>query len=116
MIHEKNVTQLIEKLSEIETKGIDIRRLTTDLIDIAKEAVVYIYSENIDALTILSRENVEKMSAMFDSNTLLKYIDYLIDTLSKYRDATNTLTYLEVCLLKMVEYKEEVSIEPIVIE
>ncbi len=116
LIHEKNVTQLIEKLSEIETKGIDIRRLTTDLINIAKEAVVYIYSENMDTLAILSRENAERMAAMFDSNTLLKYIDCLIDTLSKYRDATNTLTYLEVCLLKMVEYKEEELKEPVIIE
>ncbi len=110
LVHEKKVTQLIEKISEIETKGIDIRRLTTDLIDIAKEAVVYIYSENMETLTVLNKENAEKMAAMFDSNTLLKYIDYLIDTLSKYRDATNALTYLEVCLLKMVESKEEPEI------
>lgn len=112
LIYEKEVKQLIEKLSEIETNGIDIRRLTTDLIDIAKETVVYIYSKNLDALSVLNEENVQKMASMFDSNTLLTYVDYLIDTLSKYRDATNTLTYLEVCLLKMVEFNEE----PIVVE
>lgn len=107
LIYRQDVKQLIEKLSEIETNGIDIRRLTTDLINIAKETVVYIYSKNMDTLSILSEENAKEMASMFDSNALLKYIDYLIDTLSKYRDATNTMTYLEVCLLKMVEYKEE---------
>ncbi|MGI6607739.1 MAG: DNA polymerase III subunit gamma/tau [Erysipelotrichaceae bacterium] len=107
LISEKNVKQLIEKLSEIENKGIDIRRLTTDLITIAKEAVVYIYSNNMDTLSVLNEENAKKMVSMFDSDTLLEYTDYLIETLSKYRDATNTLTYLEVCLLKMVEYKKE---------
>ena len=107
MIYEKDVKQLIEKLSEIETNGIDIRRLTTDLINIAKETVVYIYSKNTDILNILNEENAKRVASMFDSNTLLKYVDYLIDTLSKYRDATNTLTYLEVCLLKMIEYEEE---------
>ncbi|HQB32777.1 MAG TPA: DNA polymerase III subunit gamma/tau, partial [Erysipelotrichaceae bacterium] len=107
LIYRQDVKQLIEKLSEIETNGIDIRRLTTDLINIAKETVVYIYSKNMDTLSVLSEENAKEMASMFDSNALLKYIDYLIDTLSKYRDATNTMTYLEVCLLKMVEYKEE---------
>ncbi|HPX31891.1 MAG TPA: DNA polymerase III subunit gamma/tau [Erysipelotrichaceae bacterium] len=110
LIYEKEVKKLIEKLSEIETNGIDIRRLTTDLIDIAKETVVYIYSKNMDTLSVLNEENVQKMASMFDSNTLLTYVDYLIDTLSKYRDATSTLTYLEVCLLKMVEFNEKALI------
>ncbi|MGB4627053.1 MAG: DNA polymerase III subunit gamma/tau, partial [Erysipelotrichaceae bacterium] len=115
-IYEKKVTELIDKLSEIETNGIDIRRLTTDLIDIAKETVVYLYSNNMATLSILNEENVKKMASMFESNTLLTYIDYLIDTLSKYRDATNTLTYLEVCLLKMVEYNEQPDEQPVAVE
>ena len=52
---------------------------------------------------------MSKMASMFDSNTLLTYVDYLIDTLSKYRDTTSTLTYLEVCLLKMVEFNESIN-------
>jgi len=64
----------------------------------------------MDTLSVLNEENVQKMASMFDSNTLLTYVDYLIDTLSKYRDATSTLTYLEVCLLKMVEFNEKALI------
>ncbi len=116
LINEKKVQQLIEKLSEIEIKGIDIKRLTTDLIDIAKETVIYLYSKNMDNLSVLNQEEVEKMASMFEADTLLVYIDYLIDTIGKYRSATNTLTYLEVCLLKMVEYQKEELDQPIVVE
>jgi len=103
-VKNKDSKALIDKTKKISSNGIDITRLVIDLIDICKEAVVYSYSKKTDILEIMSVNEVEGLLSMFSTNQLLQYIDYLIDTQSKFREATNSLTYLEVCLLKMMDY------------
>ncbi len=98
---------IVEKVNDISTRGLDVQRLTIDLINIAKECVIYSYSHDSGLLTILSKPQVEDMLEKFSTTQLLAFIDYLIETQTRYRDASNALTYFEVCMLKMMNYTPE---------
>ena len=103
-VKNQDTRKLVDKINEISARGLDIQRLTIDLVNIAKECVVYNYCQDETTLSILTREQARKMAQDFSSEQLLKYIEYLIETQSRYRDATNGLTYFEVCLLRMMNY------------
>ena len=91
-----------EEARNLANRGIDLQRLTTDLINIAKETVVYSYSQDTGLLTVINEEQANKLASMFTVKELLDSIDYLMDVSMKYKDATDSLSYFEVCLLKMV--------------
>ena len=101
-VSKKDTRRLMEKAKDLSNRGIDLQRLTTDLINIAKETVVYSYSQDEGLLTIISEEQANKLASLFTAKELLSSIDYLMDVSIKYKDATDSLSYFEVCLLKMV--------------
>ncbi|MBQ6654825.1 MAG: hypothetical protein IJM79_04805, partial [Erysipelotrichaceae bacterium] len=94
-------------------KGIDIQRLTVDLINIAKEAVIYSYAAKDSLLEKLHPEQASLLVRSFSSSQLLKYIDYLMETSARYRDATDGFACFEVCLLKMMDYEDSKPARPI---
>ncbi len=118
-IKNKDTEQIITMVNEFSNKGIDIARLNLDLINMAKEAVIYAYSKKASLLEKLTEENAKELVNNFTTNELLTYIDYLMDIASKFRDATDSLAYFEVGLLKMLDYKQEqpfVQPQPIVVD
>ncbi len=99
--------KIVKKVNEIAEKGIDIARLTNDLINIAKEAVIYAHSKNSSILEVISEDDAVQLLKLFNSSKLLEFIDLLVETQGKYKEATSALTYFEVCLLKMMEQSVE---------
>ncbi|MDO4378391.1 MAG: DNA polymerase III subunit gamma/tau [Erysipelotrichia bacterium] len=106
-IKNQDTVKIVNKINEIAEKGIDISRLTTDMINIAKESVIYGYSKNEDILEVIDGDTAAELLKMFSSTKLLTFIDNLIETQSKYREATSALTYFEICLLKMMDISRE---------
>lgn len=106
-VSQKNTKELMEKARNLSNRGIDLQRLTTDLINIAKETVVYSYSHDSNLLTVINEEQANEIAGMFSVKQLLESIDYLMDVSVKYKDATDSLSYFEVCLLKMVNLSED---------
>ncbi len=102
-IKEQETEKIVKKVNEIAEKGIDISRLTNDLINIAKEAVIYSHSKNADILEVIDEDTAGQLLRMYSSSKLLNFIDLLVETQAKYKEATSALTYFEVCLLKMME-------------
>lgn len=105
-IKEKDMEKLVGMINNIAEKGVDIPRLTMDLLNLAKEAVIYSYAQNPDLLSRLSPQQAQQLIDDFSTNRLLRYIDYLMEASGKYRGATDSLSYLEVCLLKMMADEE----------
>lgn len=101
-VKSKDVQKTMSMVSDFSGRGIDLQRLTLDLINLAKEAVIYSYSRNKDLLEKATPEQIRELLDEFSSGELLKCIDYLMDTSSKYRDSSDSMSYLEVCLLKMM--------------
>ena len=101
-VKDKNVQKTMSMVSDFSGRGIDLQRLTLDLINLAKEAVIYSYSRNKDLLEKATVDQVRELLNEYSSGELLKCIDYLMDTSGKYKDSSDSMSYLEVCLLKMM--------------
>ncbi|MBQ9035922.1 MAG: DNA polymerase III subunit gamma/tau [Erysipelotrichaceae bacterium] len=101
-VKDKDVQKTMSMVSDFSGRGIDLQRLTLDLINLAKEAVIYSYSRNKDLLEKATVDQVRELLNEYSSGELLKCIDYLMDTSGKYKDSSDSMSYLEVCLLKMM--------------
>ena len=110
-VSDRDTKSLMEKAKSLSNRGIDLQRLTTDLINICKETVVYSYSQDSGILTVLTPNQAEELGKIFTVKQLLGSIDYLMDVSVKYKDVTDSLSYFEVCLLKMVSL---ISGDPVV--
>lgn len=101
-VFSQDAKNVLEQLSIIEMKSHDIKRLTSDLIDILKESVIFGYTNDESILQIITGEEAAFILSKKNKNEILLLIDILIETFEKYRNATNIHAYFEVCLLKMM--------------
>ncbi len=103
LIKQKNVQQLMGALDHIEQSGADLKRLTSSLIELLKESIVFEYTKQLNLLTTLNEKQVENLIKDTTTHQRLSMIDILMDTNEKYRQATSIMSYLEIGLLKLVE-------------
>ncbi len=102
-IKSRDVDTLISMVNSLSNRGTDLRRLTVDLINMAKEAVIYSYSGNKSLLEKIDEKQARELLDELDSGKLLNCIDCLMDINAKYAGAVDSLSYFEVGFLKMME-------------
>ncbi|MEG2549759.1 MAG: DNA polymerase III subunit gamma/tau [Erysipelotrichaceae bacterium] len=105
-VYHKEGSQLMAQINTMVEKGIDIKRLTIDLIEILKESIIYDYTKNDSLLKILTIDEVREVKVNKTTKDRLDMIDILMDTYDKYRNAASVSSYFEVCLLKMMSVEE----------
>lgn len=106
-VFSKNVVAILDNVRFISEKSFDIKRLTSDMIDLLKECIIYQYTRDESLLQIATSDEVRHILAKKSANDLLKMIDIFIETMDKYRNATNIHSYFEVALLKMMAMGDE---------
>lgn len=117
MIYDRDVQSLMNFLSEIEQHGLDIRRLTVDLIEILKESIIFEQTKDAKLLRQLSSEQCLNLITQFQYKKRFSMIYLLMDTIDRYKNASNLMSYLEITLLNMMETDEvetEVVSKPVV--
>ena len=117
-IIDKEAVNLLNIVDTLIEKGIDIKRLTVDLIEILKESIIFEYTKDIGLLRILNGEEVNHMIERLSSKKRFDMIHLLMETYDKYRGAANVGSYFEVCLLQMldddvIQKNESVQVMPV---
>ncbi len=110
MIHsifEQDACSVLNHIKTWNEKGIDIRRLTADLIEILKEAVIYGYTKDDSLLVKLKETEAQSILQQESPKLLLEMIQVLMETTEKYRNASNVSSYFEVAVLKMISVVSE---------
>lgn len=110
-VFSKNVVAILDNVRFISEKSFDIKRLTSDMIDLLKECIIYQYTRDESLLQIATSDEVRHILAKKSANDLLKMIDIFIETMDKYRNATNIHSYFEVALLKMMAMGDESGVQ-----
>jgi DNA polymerase III subunit gamma/tau len=113
-VFDENVTSLMGEIETILQKNIDIKRLTSDLMEILKEAVIFHYTKDDALISKLNRGEAEGFLRI-SPRVLLGMIDDLMDTAEKYRSSANLVSYFEVGMLKLmsrVDSKDEMKAQP----
>ncbi|MDH6366836.1 MULTISPECIES: DNA polymerase III subunit gamma/tau [unclassified Breznakia] len=96
-------SRLMQSIEALDSRGIDIKRLTNDMIEILKEKVIYDYTRDASLLNRLDQEQVVQLSSKLNTEISLQVIDILMDSYDKYRNASTIILYLEVALLKIMK-------------
>ena len=108
---DNDVTVLMQEIDYVTGKNIDIRRLTNDLMELLKESVVYSFTKDKSLLNKLTEEEVKSLNRL-SASVGLKMIEDLMETLEKYRSASNLLSYFEIGLLKLISHTVNKLEEP----
>lgn len=110
LVADYKATECMETVHRLVEKGIDIRRTTSDLIEILKETVIHDYSKDVHLLNVLNEEEVYEAKVSKTTKERLQMIDELMNTYEKYRFASNVGSYFEVCLLNMMSMEEQSNV------
>ena len=123
LLAENKTKEVLEMIENYIGRGIDVKRLTYDLMVCLKDAIVY---RSTSDETILERINAEHAKAIlryYSTDNALKVSEILNEARNNYRLSTNYRLFFELASLKIIEalatnpniFKEEVS-QPIVKE
>lgn len=100
----KDILKLTSSIKSLSENGIDIKRLTIDLLDVLKDLLIYQTTKDESLLKVLKRENCEDFSLSIKK--INNWIDILLQASSQYRMVNNVLSLFEITLLKLASYEE----------
>ncbi len=111
-IKDNNILQINKLLDEFINKGIDVRRLTQDLLDILKDLLIAKNSNDENLLKILKSDEVSQLD--FTNKEINEMIDILLTAMTQYRFVSSANSLFEVTLLKLASLnpKEDKKEEP----
>ena len=98
-LHEKDIQYVLEHIEMFAEKGIDFKRLTSDLVSIIKDAVIYDKTQKESLLRILNAE--EASSVIKLSDNAFEEIDLFMEALEMYRSAQSVVNVFEIACLKI---------------
>ena len=96
----KDVLNLIENYIG---KGIDVKRLTYDLMVILKDAIVYKSTKDASILERLNEKGAKEILDNYSIDTALQVSDILNEARNNYRLSTNYRLFFEIASLKAIE-------------
>ena len=114
-INEQNTKYVLEKMNKFIEAGVDIKRLTTDMLDILKDVIIYKNTNDVSLLVKLKGNQVKDFSNKIANKKALEMINILLDAQSNYKFVNNIRTLFEITLLKLLNISSTINInnEPI---
>ena len=100
-IHNNEISEVIKELRDMYAKGMDTKRLAVDLLEIAKDALIYSEKANDKLLNKLTPVEAQDILSKVSVNNLLGDAKNLENVITKEKQNQNFLTYLELCLINM---------------
>lgn len=99
--------KILDHIAEYQEQGVDIRRLTSDLIEILKDCLVFKLTGQAKLMNRIDGTMVSEILALTDAKRLLVLIDILLETVEKFRYAQQAMIYFEIALIKMMVVNDE---------
>lgn len=113
-LYKRNIEFVVQKLQKAEEAGMDLKRLTQDLILLLKDSIILDYAVNTDLVSDSNKKIIHEKISMAPSPFRIRVLDELMDVYSKFNYASSVIDYLETGLLKSIADSYEIStkIEP----
>ena len=105
----KDMQKALSLLDEMKVNGIDIKRLTLDLVDILKDIVIYKNTQNTDILFVLSQYYIDMIAPYITCEECFEFIDILMEASEKYAKVIQPSIYFELSILKICNHVKEVK-------
>ena len=106
-LHEKDIQYVLEHIEMFAEKGIDFKRLTSDLVSIIKDAVIYDKTQKESLLRVLNAEEASLVIKLSDN--AFEEIDLFMEALEMYRSAQSVVNVFEIACLKITCMNDSVT-------
>lgn len=101
---QREISELLRLIRYFDEKGIDIRRLTMDLIKILKDITIYLQTNSLEFTNLNNHPQLEALLAELTPASTLDFLAILLDTNNDYRFSSNVITQFELAILKFAVY------------
>lgn len=96
-----NTASILKRIKNYIAKGTDIKRLTSDILDILKDALIYNKTNNEELLEVLNKEEAKTLNNNFSYDTLIFNIDIILEAIKNYKLVNNINPIFEIAFLKL---------------
>lgn len=103
----KDMKTSLSLLDDMKMNGIDIKRLTLDLVDILKDVIIYKNTNDESVLFVLSKYYLDMISPYMSCEEAFDFIDILMDASEKYAKVINPSIYFELAILKICNHVKD---------
>lgn len=108
-LYRKDTLSTINFLEKLNYKNIDISRFVLDLLNLLKDCLIYLKTENSELLQVSTIEEVKQVTNIYNSFDLLNLIEMFLTCQSKIKEASNPGFVLEITLLELLEKTKQIS-------
>ena len=109
MINNGELSKVLGKIKAFSEGGVDIKRLTSDLLDILKDVLVLKKTNDEHELSMISEAHAELLSKEINIRKLNEMIGAFLRVQIDYKTATNINTMFEITVLKLTTLDDEVA-------
>lgn len=104
-----DLTSTLEIIRDYESHGIDLKRFTSELMDVLKDAVIYGYTQKAGLLKVLNEAEAARLSSGHKAKELLNMVESLMKALESYKTAQSVESYFEIACMDMMASAEPVT-------
>ena len=111
-INAGDVSATLEKVKNFSEGGVDIARLTQDILEILKDVLIYKKTGETTELSVLNENDAQDISSVIPIRKLHEMIGTFLKLQLDFKTASNVKTLFEVALLKLLTYDDASEPEP----
>ena len=112
-----DVESLLRKSDEYERNGVDVSRVTSGLIDVLKDVLIYKKTKKESLLKTLNEEQVINLYNKLINLDINGLVLSLIKSLDNFKKSNNVKTIFEISLINLMSIKEvEKQVEKVVVK
>lgn len=100
-IYQNQISEAISTIREMYVNGMDLKHLTIDLLEIIKDALIYSDKGKDNLLTKINTIEAQDILKQIGVDKLLTDAQIFQDIISQEKQASNYLSLLELCLIKI---------------
>jgi len=105
-INDGKLSRTLECVKSFSEGGIDISRLTQDILEILKDVLIYKKTKETTELSVLNESDAQMLSDKIEIRKLHEMIGTFLKLQLDFKTASNVKTLFEVALLKLLTYED----------
>ena len=110
-IYNGDLATCLKKINAFYEGGVDLKRLTSDLLEILKDVLIIKKTKDESELTVLSEEMADDLAKLIDTRSLNEMIGTFLKAQIDYKTVSNIRTMFEVIILRLTTMHETAPVE-----
>ena len=113
-VNSGDISNALNKIKAFSEGGVDLKRLTEDLLEILKDVLILKKTKDEKELTVISETHADELASQISTKKLNEMIGALLRVQVDYKTASNIKTMFEVTILKLCTLDEPQEKEVVV--